>query len=90
MPDDIKLKRCDEIAIMNVSMLYALYKCKEFSQATYQANKLIVESEKSKLPISDSEMEYRRFPIRYLQACIFFESKSTLNEGLQLMYKLLR
>ena len=75
---------------MNACFLYALYKCKEIPEARALANKLVNESEKSKLPISESEMEYRRFPLRYLQACICFEDRNNLNEGLQLMYKLLR
>lgn len=77
-----KTKRNDEISIMNACFLYALYKCKEIPEARALANKLVNESEKSKLPISESEMEYRRFPLRYLQACICFEDRNNLNEGL--------
>jgi hypothetical protein len=46
MTEEVRLKRTDEISIMNVCLLYALFKCKELSQAKYLANKLILESEK--------------------------------------------
>lgn len=88
LPEQARKKATELQQILNLCMLFAQYKCKEFAPARNLALKLNSEQEKlsekgkAASTVIEAETDMRKFPVKYMMALIYFEDKRNIIDGL--------